>query len=247
MTIGGLQKFSMLDYPGHLAAIIFTQGCNFRCHFCYNPLLVWPQPDVTNSSAPQGETGGAEQTDQRINLADLFVFLRGRQGKLEGVVITGGEPTIHADLPDFIREIRALGYKIKLDTNGTNPEMIERLTRDRLVDYLAMDVKSSPARYAETVGAAVDLEKIKKCAKMIMASNLPYEFRTTAVPGLVEIEDIEEIGQMISGAEKWFIQQFRSNTDLVDHALEGAAAHRQEYLLELKRIGQQYAKNCELR
>lgn len=265
MIIGGLQKFSLLDYPGHLAAIIFTQGCNFRCHFCYNPMLVRP-PDVTYASAPTDQQGGAEAKDHQQRLSDLFVFLRSRAGKLEGVVITGGEPTIHSDLPDFIRQIRELGYKIKLDTNGTNPKMLAKLIEEQLIDYLAMDIKGSPARYNEVAGVEVypvksplergaaepqfnrvNLENIKKSAKIVIGSGLPYEFRTTLVPGLVDKKDIKAMGELIPGAKKWYLQKFKSDINLVDNDFKGAAGFKASELDEFVKTAAAYVELCELR
>jgi len=133
MIIGGLEKLTLLDYPDHLAAIIFTQGCPFRCHFCYNPMLVWPN---TGTDGKNKEEKGFSP----LSLENLFLFLRERFGRLEGVVITGGEPTLHPDLPDFIKQIKAIGYLVKLDTNGTNPLMLEGLIKDKLIDYIAMDL-----------------------------------------------------------------------------------------------------------
>lgn len=247
MVIGGLQKFSLLDYPGHLAAIIFTQGCNFRCHFCYNPMLVRPPDDSSYASAPPDSKVGAEAKDHRLALSDLFVFLSSRAGKLEGVVITGGEPTIHPDLPDFIRQIRELGFKIKLDTNGTNPEMLEKLIESGLVDYLAMDIKGSPARYSEVTGVAVNLEKVKKSVKIVMQSQLPYEFRTTLVPGLADIKDLKAMGELIKGAKKWYLQHFKSDIDLVDETFKGAAGFKTNELEELRGAAAAYVEYCELR
>ena len=147
MIIGGLQKISLLDYPGHISAIIFTQGCNFRCPFCYNPMLVEP--------AGSGKSKYLEKIKQKdyptIEEDNLFAFLKKRQGKLDAVVITGGEPTIHRDLPNFLNKIKKLDYKIKLDTNGTNPLLLQQLIKKKLVDYIAMDIKSSFDNYHKSV------------------------------------------------------------------------------------------------
>jgi len=247
MIIGGLQKFSLLDYPGHLAAIIFTQGCNFRCHFCYNPMLVRPPDELSYASAPTDRKGGAEAKDHKLALGDLFVFLASRVGKLEGVVITGGEPTIQPDLPDFIRQIRELGFKVKLDTNGTNPEMLAGLIEGKLIDYLAMDIKSSPARYNEVAGVAVDLEKVKKSVKIVMASGLPYEFRTTLVPGLADLADIKAMGELIRGAKKWYLQHFKSDINLVNDDFRGAAGFTEKEFIEMRAVAAPYVLLCEIR
>ena len=144
MNIGGLQKFSLLDYPEHLSAIIFTQGCNFRCQYCYNPMLVWPirkgrLKDISLSVLDGDQQKGRPQI---ISEGDLFAFLKTRAGKLDAVVITGGEPTIQPDLSKFIAKIKKLGYLVKVDTNGTNPDMLKKLIKEGLVDYLAMDIKA---------------------------------------------------------------------------------------------------------
>ena len=213
MLIGGLQKFSVLDYPGHLSAIVFTQGCNFRCQFCYNPMLVWPIEDGQKKY---------QKSHFLIPEDDFFAFLTRRQGKLDAIVITGGEPTLHQDLPVFIKKIRDLGFKVKLDTNGTNPNMLQQLITDHLLDYLAMDFKAPTDKYETVVGVKVDFEKIKESVKIIMNSGLPYEFRTTVVPGLHTVADLQAMSETIRGAAKWYLQKFQSQPDLVNQSLQGA-------------------------
>jgi pyruvate formate lyase activating enzyme len=186
MIIGGLEKLTLLDFPDKLAAIVFTKGCNFRCHYCYNPMLVWPKG---SKALALGEKD-IEKGYPPIREEDLFIFLKERQGKIDGVVITGGEPTLYADLPDFIRRIRALGYLIKLDTNGTNPEMLQSLINDKLIDYIAMDIKAAWDKYETVVDVAVNLDNLRKSVKIIMSSSVPYEFRTTLVPDLHHEVDI---------------------------------------------------------
>lgn len=237
--IGGLEKLTLLDYPEHLAAIIFTQGCNFRCHFCYNPSLVLAPADWEKRSK--------ENKSLSVNVDELFVFLKARYGKLEGVVITGGEPTLHADLPDFIRKIKKIGYLVKLDTNGTNPNMLKDLLTEKLIDYLAMDLKAPISKYAISVGVEVDCQKIKKSVKIIMTSGLPYEFRTTVVPGLLSEEDIEAMGQLIKGADKWYLQKFKSDTPLVDDAYQAVAAYSDKQMKALAVLGGRLVKLCVLR
>jgi len=240
MIIGGLEKLTLLDYPDHLAAIIFTQGCNFRCHFCYNPMLVLPQTgkDVEIEK---------EKGFSPLSTEDLFLFLRERYGRLEGVVITGGEPTIQADLPEFIKQIKKIGYLVKLDTNGTNPQMIQTLIDDKLIDYLAMDLKAPLLKYEKTVNVKLDWENIEKSVKIIIESGLPYEFRTTIVPGLLEKDDFEEMGQMIKGAKKWYLQTFKSNTDLVNQEYHQKKAYTKKEMAEFVNIGRKYVDLCELR
>jgi pyruvate formate lyase activating enzyme len=242
MLIGGLQKFSLLDYPDHIAAIIFTQGCNFRCPFCYNPMLVWPfEGGKLNYKRKEHKDHHLIEED------DLFAFLRSRAGKVEAVVITGGEPTIHQNLPEFVRKIKELGFLVKLDTNGTNPEMVGKFIKEKLVDYIAMDIKNSPDKYENTVRVKTNLENIKKTAKIIMGSGLPYEFRTTIAPGLISQEDIKKMGEFIKDAEIWFLQNFKADTDLLDEGLESKLPLGNKEIKELQKIGKMFVKKCEIR
>ncbi len=240
MIIGGLEKLTLLDYPDHLAAIIFTQGCNFRCHFCYNPLLVLPQSGLDDKNKK-------EKGFSPLSTEDLFLFLRERFGRLEGVVITGGEPTLHPDLPEFIKQIKNLGYLVKLDTNGTNPEMLAGLIKDKLIDYVAMDLKAPVEKYDQTVGVTVNYKNIAKSVKIIMSSGLPYEFRTTVVPGLHLKADFDGMGEIIKGADKWYLQAFKSDTPLVDGEYAGKSSYTDAEMKEFATIGQKYVKLCEFR
>ena len=240
MIIGGLEKLTLLDYPDHLAAIIFTQGCNFRCHFCYNPLLVLPLKggDVKNKK----EKGFSPLSDK-----NLFLFLAERFGRLEGVVITGGEPTLHPDLPAFIKRIKDIGYLIKLDTNGTNPEMLAGLISDKLIDYIAMDIKAPLFKYEEVVGAPVDCQSIEKSVNIVIGCGLPYEFRTTVVPDLLAASDFEEMGRVIKGAKKWYLQHFKSDTGLVNEGFEKKSGYTSKEMQEFAAIGKKYVNLCEVR
>lgn len=249
--IGGLQKFSLLDYPEHLSAIIFTQGCNFRCGFCYNPMLVLRKLD---GNTPPLTRGGVEKDHSLIQEDGLFDFLKGRMGKLDGVVITGGEPTLHKDLPEFIKKIKNLGFKIKLDTNGTNPKMLAKLItpirkggEGGLIDYIAMDIKCPLDKYKKITKFKGDLNNIKESVKIIMKSGLPYEFRTTVVPGLVSVEDISKMGEMIKGARIWYLQSFKPDTELIDKNLKKVKPYRDEEMEEMKKIAKKYVKKCIVR
>ncbi|MFH1979715.1 MAG: anaerobic ribonucleoside-triphosphate reductase activating protein [Patescibacteria group bacterium] len=231
MLIGGLQKFSVLDYPGHISAIIFTKGCNFKCQFCYNPMLVYPS-----------------KKDHTLILEnDLFYFLKKRIGKLDSVVITGGEPTVQQDLPKFIQKIKKLNYLVKLDTNGTNPEMLKNLIQKNLINYIAMDIKAPLEKYNQITGVEVDFNKIQKSIKIIMQSNLPYEFRTTVVPKFLDAEDIKKIGELIQGAKKWFLQNFKSNMALINKKLENKNAFLDKKMKEMCEVGKLYVRQCGLR
>lgn len=182
MKIGGLIKFTLIDYPGHVAAVVFTQGCNFRCRYCHNPELVYPH--LLQESMPKD---------------DVLSFLRKRKGSLEGVVITGGEPTLHLGLIDFMAEIKALGYKIKLDTNGTKPEVLQEAIERQLVDFVAMDLKAPLEKYSLITGVEFDPKIIQKSMDMIVASGLPYEFRTTYDKEVLTDEDIQAISDSVQG------------------------------------------------
>jgi len=240
MIIGGLEKLTLLDYPDHLAAIIFTQGCNFRCHFCYNPMLVLPHTG-------KDEKNKKEKGFSPLSTEDLFLFLKERFGRLEGVVITGGEPTLHPDLPSFIKKIKDMGYLVKLDTNGTNPEMVTELIKEKLIDYIAMDLKAPLEKYEETVNVKLDYNNIKKSVKIISQSGLPYEFRTTVVPGLLVKEDFQEMGKLIKGTAKWYLQNFKSDTDLVDENYKKQKGYTAKEMAEFAAIGREYVDLCEVR
>lgn len=189
MKIGGIQKCSLIDYPGKVSAILFTIGCNFHCPYCHNPELV----DETATIIPEEE---------------IAAFLLRRKNILDAVTITGGEPTIHGDLSAFIRNIKNMGYLVKLDTNGTNPDVIRRLQEEKIVDYFAMDIKSPLQNYSKTVGRPVDAAKIKESIELLKHSGIPYEFRTTVVKSLLTIDDIRTIGKEISGAKTYYLQKF---------------------------------------
>lgn len=258
MVIGGLQKFSLLDYPGKISAIIFTQGCNFRCHFCYNPLLVGPKvsdniedkelsPEKKEKDHTSSDSSYNSQHFEQIKEDDLFRFLENRAGKLDAVVVTGGEPTLHKDIRAFIAKIKKMGFLIKLDTNGTDPDKLKELIDKKLINYIAMDVKAGLDNYQKVVDVEIDFKKIEKSVKIIIASGLPYEFRTTVVPDLVGLEDIKKIGKMIKGAENWFLQNFKSDTDLVDNNFKKQKGYTEQEMMMIKKEAEKYVKNCEIR
>ena len=187
MQIGGLAKFSLSDFPGFTAAIIFTIGCNFRCPYCHNKSL-W------------------DLKHPKISEEEIFKFLKERQGKLDGVVISGGEPTIHSDLSEFIKKIKYLGYKIKLNTNGTNPNILKALLKDKLLDYIAMDIKSPFALYDKVCAVKVDINAIKKSFDLVLSSKIPHEFRTTWPKDLLDKIDIDNIKNTLPKNTKYVIQ-----------------------------------------
>ncbi|MFA6252488.1 MAG: anaerobic ribonucleoside-triphosphate reductase activating protein [Candidatus Paceibacterota bacterium] len=207
MIIGGFQKFTLIDYPGKLSSIVFLSGCNFRCPFCYSRELVLPE---YISEHPQ------------ISKETVIDYLKKRIGMLEGVVICGGEPTLNSDLKDFCSDIKKMGYCIKLDTNGSNPEALKDLIGSKLIDYVAMDIKAplNSESYRKAVGVDVSIEKIKESIEMIKSSGIEYEFRTTVVPGIHSEEDIISMAKAIAPAKRYFIQQFISQKDLIDNSFK---------------------------
>nr|MBQ8890874.1 anaerobic ribonucleoside-triphosphate reductase activating protein [Clostridia bacterium] len=219
MNIKGLQKLTLLDFPGKVACTVFLGGCNMRCPFCHNATLVLGY-------------GGEDISEE-----EFFSFLEKRRGRLEGVCISGGEPTLSPALPEFIRRIRSLGYAVKLDTNGLSPDMLEGLLREGLVDYVAMDIKSSREGYAKASGVPdIDLTKIEKSAALLMKSNTPYEFRTTVVRELHDEVDMVRIGEWLSGAKNYFLQSFLDSGELISDGLHGYDKKEMEHLLKLLKV-----------
>ncbi len=227
MQILGLNRTTLLDYPEHVAATVFTGGCNFRCPFCHNMDLVL------------GEVEPALSTE------DFFAFLEKRKGILDGVCITGGEPTLQKDLPDFIRGIRDKGYLVKLDTNGYRPKVLEELLRENLLDYVAMDIKSSVENYPRVTGMAdLDVTGIQESVSLLKSAGIPYEFRTTVVKGLHRIDEFDEIGRWLQGAEAYFLQAFRENEKVPDKSL---SSFSEAEMREMKQLAERYIERVELR
>ncbi|MEI6437827.1 MAG: anaerobic ribonucleoside-triphosphate reductase activating protein [Candidatus Omnitrophota bacterium] len=211
MLLGGLLKFTLIDYPGRIAAVIFTQGCNYRCPFCHNPELVLP--DLFH--AP-------------LDVEEVFSFLEKRRGQLQGVVVTGGEPTVHADLPQFLARIKDLAYLVKLDTNGSRPEVVKALVAAGVVDYWAMDIKSSLENYCNAAGVPADIEKVKESIAAIRGSGVAYEFRTTAVKGLVSAQDVRAIRGLIGADTNYHVRRGNLKSKL----LEAGLADRSDFSSE---------------
>lgn len=198
MQIHGFNKTTLLDYPGLVAATIFTGGCNLRCPFCQNADLV-----LNPSSQPV------------ISEDEVLAHLSKRKGITKGVCITGGEPTLQKDLPQFISKLKELGMLVKLDSNGFKPEVIERLINDKLIDYIAMDIKSSPSGYSEAAGIDINIENILKSINLIKNSNIDYEFRTTVVRELHDRKCMEEIAELIGGAKRYFLQGYEDSERVI--------------------------------
>ena len=203
MKIAGLQKLTLLDFPGRIGCTVFLGGCNLRCPFCHNGSLVLYDGDADG-----------------ISESEFFAFLESRRSRLQGVCVSGGEPTVNLGLTDFIRRIKSMGFDVKLDTNGTNPEMLRSLISERLVDYVAMDIKSSIESYGSATGIKGDrlaniINKVKESATILMCGEVDFEFRTTLVRELHSAEDIRSIGNWLGGEEKYFLQTYRDEGDLL--------------------------------
>jgi len=187
------------------------------------------------------------EKSESIKESDLFVFLESRIGKLDAVVITGGEPLLHNDLEDFIIKIRKMGFKIKLDTNGTSPEKLKNLIEKGLLDYIAMDIKGPKEKYVEITGVNIDLKDILESIIIIMESGVDYEFRTTVAPSMLEPVDIEKMGEMIKGAKKWYLQPFKSDTELINNKYKNTLPYKDDEMEEMKKRGEKYVELCEVR
>ncbi|MBO5165665.1 MAG: anaerobic ribonucleoside-triphosphate reductase activating protein [Lachnospiraceae bacterium] len=228
MQIHGLNKTTLLDYPEHVAATVFTGGCNFCCPFCHNADLV-----LHSGTFPT------------LSEEEVFAFLQKRKNVLTGVCITGGEPTLQPDLPDFIRRVKELGYLVKLDTNGYRPEILKALLEEKLLDYVAMDVKNSKIKYDKTVGKEnLDIVRIEESVELLKGGNIPYEFRTTVVKELHAEADFEEIGEWIQGAGNYFLQSYRDNDNVIQKGFTAYTKGEMEAFVEILK---KYIKRVELR
>jgi len=228
MKIGGFQKISTIDYPGYLASTIFLSGCNLKCKYCHNPSLA------------QGEMGSEE-----ISTQEVLAYLEKRRGFIDAVCISGGEPTIHEELEDLISSIKGMGYKVKLDTNGTNPAVVKNLVDNNLVDYVAVDIKATIDKYHEVAGCFVNTDKIKETIKLLIASNVDYEFRTTFLPDL-DHTDMKEIAGYVEGSNKYVIQQFRNKVTL-DEDYSSKIPYKKDYIMEVSDNVKHMFKQCEVR
>ena len=226
MKIGGIQKLSTVDYPAHPCASIFTVGCNMRCGYCHNPELVLP-----------------ERLAPSIPIDDIMLFLQSRVGRLDGVVVSGGEPTIHDDLPELIRRIKALGYDVKLDSNGTRPEMIRQLIDDKLIDFVAMDIKGPLEKYQTIAARPIDLDAVQETIALLISSGIGHEFRTTIVREQLEPSDFHKVGEMVRGAKRFALQHFRPGSTLAPQ-FEQASTFSESEFQETKTIMEGYVDEC---
>ena len=217
MRIGGLQKVTLIDYPGKIGATVFTQGCNFRCPYCHNPELV--DPDQYGELVPEEEA---------------LSFLEKRRGKLDAVTVTGGEPTIHKDLDRFLKTLKRMGYLVKVDTNGSNPDALERLINGSLVDYLAMDVKGPLKKYAAVASVNVDTAQIARSIELILSSGVEHEFRTTVVRSQLAPRDLRSIAALIKKARLYVLQPFVP-TKTLDRSFLSAASYSPQELSTIQK------------
>jgi pyruvate formate lyase activating enzyme len=228
MQINGFNKTTLLDYPRHLAATIFLGGCNMRCPFCHNASLV-----TKLGSQPV------------IPEEEVLAYLTKRRNILEGVCITGGEPTLYPELPEFISKIKALGFKVKLDTNGTNPALLKTLVREHLIDYAAMDIKNSKEKYGQTAGLSdFSTDSVSESISFLLSSGLDYEFRTTIVKELHTAEDMISIGRWIKGAKEYYLQSYKDSGDII---APGFSSHSKETLLQFQTLLAPYVNLVALR
>lgn len=215
MIIRAVQKLSVVDYPGLLCATVFAPGCNLRCPFCHNGSLV------------------LDSGEENLEEHEVFDFLQTRKKKLDAVCLTGGEPLLHEGVCEFLQKVRELGFKTKLDTNGTKPQKLKEILQSGLVDYVAMDIKNSPARYAETVGVkAFNLTPIYESIELLRNSGVPYEFRTTVTKTFHDEKSLREAGEMIKGAPIWYLQTYRESDGVIDKSTEGYSEEEMKGLCE---------------
>jgi pyruvate formate lyase activating enzyme len=230
LRIVGFSKTSLLDWDGHVVATIYLQGCNWRCLYCHNPDLVPMEP-----------------TYAELDFEEIAAYVRDNSDFLDGVSISGGEPTIHPDLPILIAKIRDLGMKVKLDTNGSNPDMLEDLLGSGMLDYVAMDIKAPlNEKYKDIARVSVDLEKVKRSIRLLMTSDIDHEFRTTVVPFLIDEKDIESIAAFIGGAKKYALHQFKNDTTL-EKKMELVSPYPEERLRTMADIAKGYVRKVVVR
>lgn len=226
LPIGGLQKISLVDYPGHVAATIFTIGCNMRCGYCHNPELVLP-----------------EQYLEPIPVSYILDWLKTRQGKLDGVVITGGEPTMHASLVDFCLDLKSMGFLVKLDSNGTHPDMFAQMIDEKIVDFIAMDIKGPLARYSEISARPIDTDAIQRSIRLLIDSGIDHEFRTTIVRSQLAPSDLELMGKLVQGGKRFALQRFRPGKTLSPQ-FESKTSYNDEEMQDIKIIMEKYVQKC---
>lgn len=228
MVFAGIQKLTLLDFPGKMACTVFTTGCNFKCPFCHN------------GSLAKGEDAEGICSEEILN------FLKKRKGMLDGVVITGGEPLIHSELVEFIKQVKNLGFAVKLDTNGTNPKMLTNLINEKLIDYVAMDIKSSVDNYSKAIGTEKSfVENVTESKNLLLKGLVPYEFRTTFIKGIHTFSELKKIGEFIKGADKYFLQSYKESPDIL--APNGLSSFSKEEMTQFLNEILPFVKTAKLR
>lgn len=240
MHIGGFQKNSLIDFPGQIACVVFTPGCNFTCPYCHNPDL------AAGPAAPQKGTGAGSPA---FTEEEIFTFLEKRKGLIQGVAVTGGEPTLQKDLVAFITRVRRMGFKIKLDSNGTRPKTLETLFDQGLVDYLAMDIKTDLHHYPMVLKNEADLDNIRESIGLIMKKAPAYEFRTTCVRPFITRDIMMQIAKKIQGAEKYVLQHCSRNVDILDPEFLKDEAHffTEKEMTELRAVIAPFVRETRIR
>lgn len=226
MLISGIQKLTLLDFPGKTACTIFCYGCNFLCPFCHNALLV------------------TEKAEQFIDEEEIFSFLKKRQGILDGVCVTGGEPTLQKDLKPFLKRIKEMGFAVKLDTNGYKPDLLREIINEGLCDYVAMDIKNTPEKYSLTAGKKIDTDKILESISVLKEGRVACEFRTTVVKEFHTQEDIKKIAELLKGDIPFFLQQFKDSGNLI---ADGLSAYSKEEMVSLTEKAKEFLPGTKLR
>ena len=230
MKVTGIQKLTLLDYPGVVACTVFTAGCNFRCPCCDNAMLVLPE----------------QIDDECLTDDEVFGFLKKRRGVLDGVAVTGGEPLLHADMPEFLARVTEMGYKIKRDTNGSNPELLSEIVKNKLVDRVAMDIKNAPEEYARTIGLkSFDIAPVERSKEMLLRGDIDYEFRTTVVKGIHTKESLIGAAKWIEGAKEYYLQQFKDSGNLI--LPDGLSAYDEKQMHALADAVRDYVPTVEVR
>ena len=230
MKVTGIQKLTLLDYPGVVACTVFTAGCNIRCPFCHNAMLVLPE----------------QIDDECLTDDEVFGFLKKRRGVLDGVAVTGGEPLLHADMPEFLARVKELGYQIRLGTNGSNPELLSEIVKNKLVDRVAMDIKNAPEEYARTIGLkSFDIAPVERSKEMLLRGDIDYEFRTTVVKGIHTKESLIGAAKWIKGAREYYLQQFKDSGNLI--LPDGLSAYDEKQMHALADAVRDYVPTVEVR
>ena len=230
MNIRGLYKTSLLDYPGRICSVIFTGGCNLRCRYCHNPELALNSPEL-----------------ERIEQDSIIEFLQKRKGRIDGITVTGGEPALNPGLAPFLKRVKDLGLLVKLDSNGFFPDAVRKCVDQGLVDYAALDMKTSPEKYSDLTCASCDFYRIIDTIDVLKKGNVDFELRTTCVPGYVTVDDIDSIGNALGGVKNYFLQQFVSTGPMIDSAMNEVVPYKAEYLHLLRERVLLFAETCSIR